>query len=78
MTNKDKPQAWQIEMDNAAGLSKKIWLLEGKKQLYPAFPNVENESKPTPSPKSEKIFSYPILPPKGQSIQKPHLFPSVY
>lgn len=52
VTNKDKLEAWQIEMDNAAGLSKKIWLFEGKKQLFPAFPNVENENKPNPPPKS--------------------------
>lgn len=76
MTNKDKPQAWQIEMDNVASLSKKIWLFKENKQFHPAFPNVENGNKCTPLQK--KVFSFPTFSSKGQSIQKPHLFPSVY
>lgn len=77
VTNKDKPEAWQIEMDNAAGLSKKIWLFEGKKQLYPAFPNVENENKPN-HPQNHRSILLSYFPSQAQSIQKPHVFPSVY
>lgn len=33
-------EAWQIEIKDAAVPSKKIWLFEGKEQLYTAFPKL--------------------------------------
>lgn len=56
-------------MDNAAGLSKKIWLFEGKKQLYPAFPNVENENKPN-HPQNHRSILLSYFPSQGPKHPK--------
>lgn len=56
-------------MDNAAGLSKKIWLFEGKKQLYPALPNAENENKPN-HPQNHRSILLSYFPSQGPKHPK--------
>lgn len=66
--------AWQIEIDNAAAPSKKLWIFEGKEQLYSIPHTVDNEKKKI----TESILLSYFLSQGPNHLKNTFLFPCVY